>query len=148
MVGCGVKPDDFKVNSVVGVELNSVNSANIVVNVTNSSRFNAEIKNFKIDISSNDKTVVEIIVATPVEIPKRTTTNVTIPLRIRLVNPIMAIKAFKGLGQENSNTTIKGSGVCKLGLATKKIDIDSQNLGQMINRLGLDNTQLSNLLSF
>lgn len=136
--GC-IRPDAVKVLGIsdVNVSLKGTPAVNFVLNAENTSGRNITLSNATLEISDVDNgRIARIIVGSNILLPKRSITNVNVPLRLSIDNPLAGMALLGNLEKSIKSLYVSGSVTVKAGCLRKNITIDRMLLTDFINRFG------------
>lgn len=136
-----VKQDDVKVNRFVAFRPIDLSSAELVLNITNNSKQVLKVNSFKLVLEDNGKRFAEVVVSSPVEVAKRSSEDVVIPLRMRITDPFGALSSVQRIGAGNNSVTVSGEGVAKIGAISKTFKVPPTPVVQFLRQAGVDPQQ-------
>ena len=136
-----IKEDSVKFHGIEDIQISvgSIVAINAVVSVENSSCSKIRLSDamfYLTDPSGNE--IAVLTVPEELVLPKKSTTSVTIPFRIKLTNPLAALSLIKDIERQAPRILVTGSTKLKAGALKKKYEVNKLPLSGFISIFGDD----------
>ena len=131
-----------KILDVGGVNMATPSKIEALFVVENSSAHNIQVKSGKFVIQSSGSDLMDMTLSEPIKIARRSTSEVTLPVRVKLSDPLMALAFAMGRGPDLNKLTVTGEAVVKAGWGRKKIKLDKVPLSKILSNFGVDPTEV------
>lgn len=141
--------EKFKIEKVENFRMAGLTSCEIDVLVTNSTRHVFGLEECTIDILFGGAKLGAIVLDESVEVPKRATSSVTLPLSLSIENPIAIYGALGKIQRgETDKITLSLRAEVKGAGARRTIERRNIPLKDVLSMLGVDASGLQNILKF
>ncbi len=135
LAGC-IREDDLRFHRVenVSVSIGSTTTVNAIVVVENTSRRNVTLSDAELRVTDMDGNEIGIVtIAGELRIPKRSITDVAVPIRIRLSNPMLGIGLLSDIDRSAAKMKVNGSVRVKAGAMKKNIEVKNMSLSEFLS---------------
>lgn len=128
-----VKQDDFSIVEVEELGLESLTKPIVTLRVRNDSRRTVRLLSGRFTVSTPAGKIGEVILTEEVVIPKKSETSVTLPLRMRISNPLAAAPLLSGKGVDAERLLVTGEVKVKAGAASRDFSVGEVPFSQFIS---------------
>jgi predicted RecA/RadA family phage recombinase len=135
LTGC-IKAEDLQFRQVedLSVSIGSTTAVNAVVVMDNNSGSNVRISDAMFHVTDMEGNEIgTVTVAGELLLPKRSTTSVAVPLRIRLSNPLAGLEMMSNIEENAKKMRVNGSAKVKAGILKKKFKVEDVPLSEIIS---------------
>lgn len=147
--GKEVPEGNFRIEKVENFRANSFTSYELDLSVANPTRYAFRLEAGTVDILYAGSRLGTITADGEVEIPKRATTSVTLPLSLSIENPLAIYSAYTKLQRgELDKITLKVRATVRTGAVRKDFEQNDIPLQRVLTMLGVDASNIKNILSF
>lgn len=136
--GC-IRKDAVKILGIsdVNVSLKGTPSVDFVLNAENTSGRNITISNAVLELSdAGENRIARIMAGSDIFIPKRSITEIAVPLRISIDNALAGLALLGNLEQNLKTLYVSGCVTVKAGCLRKNVKIERMLVSDFINRFG------------
>ncbi len=136
MLASCIKEDDIKFHKLedMSVSVGPTTVINAVVSVENSSRRNVRVSDAAFRVTDRENNEIgTVTVPGQLRIPKRSTTSIAVPIRIRLSNPLLGLGLLSDMEKNAKRLYVTGDVVVRAGLLKKKIKIKDMPLSEFMS---------------
>lgn len=141
MGGC-VKSSDLRIIDVENVGMHGLSNLTATLSVENLSRRTVKISDAELLLFDSDQQVCRLSLSDVLAIKPNAVQSVTVPIRMELDNPLVAMSLMRKIRARSPLLTVKGSlrvGVCglkrKFSIEQTKLNDFIANFDEIINRL-------------
>lgn len=132
--GC-VKKDALKIHGVedISISMQGGTRINALLRVENTSGSNMKLLRVDCEVSDmQGRVIAELTVEDEVHIPKRTVTNVLLPMKVTLVDPIAGLRLFRDIDGMSRKAMVSGTATVKYGCMKRKHDFENVPLSKIM----------------
>ena len=139
---CSIRPDDIRLEGVRAVESGGVTLSqarvNVVLGMINESRVKVTLRDVLITVSDARGDIMDITLDEPVVLPKRRSTDVSIPLIARFKGGFGSLTGMARLSGNPNQIRLSGSARLKGSGINKTYRFDYITLREFLNLVGVD----------
>lgn len=152
MTGC-IKHGDVELIGLEDMAISPgipVTAVDLVLRVDNSSGKNIRSRDAEFVLTdSRDREIAVVVVAEDLLLPRRSTTDLLVPLRVTITNPLAGLKILGNFEAELSKLYVTGGAQIKIGGVKRRYAVDKMPVSMIISSLksGNANAILQNLES-
>ncbi len=136
------QPGDVRLDKFYGVETlgTSLAQSKIVVKLgmVNDSHMRITLREADLHIFNTQGEILEALVDRTVYIPRRSTTQVDVPLTLRFKGGLGAITAIPRLTQDTENLRVSGSVRLEVGSIGRLYEVKDEPLRDFLQSIGID----------
>ena len=142
--------EKFKIEKVGNFKANGLTSCEVELVVTNSTRHAVTLgQGSRIDLYYAGAKLGSILSDADVEVPKRATSTVTLPMSLTIDNPLAIYAAYGKLQRgETDKFTLSLNAAVKTAGVKRTIERNNIPLSTVLSMFGADASGLKNLLNF
>lgn len=133
-----IKADQVNIIDFDGLTMVSANQMDVTITIENLSAHNITLKDAKFHFTQHGGKLAEMMLAEPVKVPRRSTTAVVIPLKIRVTD----LSALMSMSRdpESAARLISASGdiAVKACGIKKKYSVSDVPMSQLLDMIGVD----------
>ncbi|MCC8034408.1 MAG: hypothetical protein LIO77_00540 [Rikenellaceae bacterium] len=133
-------PDDIRILELEHLGMETMTKPVVTVRVRNDSRKNIRITEGRFTLASPSGRIGEVMLTDRIDIPKRSETSITLPIRIKISNPLAAASLAAGGGAAADRLTVTGEATVKAGAMKKKFAFDNAPFSRFLTIFGADRT--------
>lgn len=145
MASCRIAPDDIRLEEVRDVQVEGVNltqaRVKLSLDMVNDSKMRVTVKEGELSLHDGSREVLEITIKEPVVLPRRSTTEVVVPLVIRFRGGLGALSGLSKLADHPENLLVSGSLHLKGAGLKKRYRINDMPLPDFLALIGVSNPQ-------
>ncbi len=131
LAGC-INEDDLKFHRVENLSVSTV--VNAVIVVENSSGRNITVSDAMFRVFDRENNEIGILtVADELHLPKKSTTSLAVPIRIRLTNPLVGLGLLSNIEENARNMTVTGNFRVKAGMLKKNFKVNDMPLSEFLS---------------
>lgn len=131
-----IKEDSVKFHGVedVKISIGPTTAVNLVLSVENSSCSKIRVNDALFHITDPyGNEIATLTVIEEVALPRKSTTSVSIPVRIRLTDPLRAVSIISNIRSEAPRMLVTGSARLNAGAMRKKYEVNKMPLSRFIS---------------
>ena len=135
-LGSCVRPGDISVKDVEKVEMHGFSGADVTLAVENRSGSNVRLQEAKLTLYDGGNRVLDVLLMEEVRVLRKSLGSVTLPLRMKISDPMAALSLVGRLKQSPERFTVSGEAVAKAGWGRKKITFSRVPLEEILRIFG------------
>ncbi|MCC8019495.1 MAG: hypothetical protein LIO85_06960 [Rikenellaceae bacterium] len=128
-----IREGDIRILEVEDLRFESLSTPVVTLSVQNKSGKNIKIRSGRFTVSTSAGRIAELILTGPVDIRKRSVTSVTLPIRMRITNPLAAAPLLSGGTINTDRIFISGETRVKAGAAKIDFAFEDTPLSRLIS---------------
>lgn len=135
--GC-MRRDAIKFNGIVDMDVSLQASPRVdaVLSVENISGYNVFIRDVAFNVTDDKGGLIgKVIVTQELLLPKRSETQLLVPLKITITNPLKGLAILTDIERNASKLFVSGSATLKAGWMKKTIRVENISLAEFTNYL-------------
>lgn len=144
----GAKPE-FKIEKVESINPKGITSYDVQLLVKNSTRYGCMLQQATVDVFYSGSKLGSVLSDEEVEVPKRTTASVTLPIVLKIDNPIALYGAYGKIQRgEIDKITLALKATVKVAGVKRTVERNNIPLSEVLSMFGADASDLKNVLKF
>lgn len=135
--GC-IRRDAIRFNGItdMNVSLQTSPRVDAVLLVENTSGYNVSIRDIAFNVTDKQGNLIgKVIVTQELSLPKRSETQLLVPLKISITNPLKGLALLTNIERNASTLFVSGSATVKAGWMKKTIRVENISLAEFTNYL-------------
>lgn len=144
MAAC-ISADDINVKGIESFELKSLTRPSLVIDVENRSGKNISLAGGRFMLERDSVGIVEVMLAEEVVVPRKSDGLVTVPLQVRVTDPLVLLSISLGGRLITDDMTVSGEVVAKAGAMSRKFEYEHMPLKKFLSIFGIDYRDLEKM---
>ncbi len=128
-----IREGDIQILELQELRLESLSTPVVTLSVQNKSGKNIKIQSGRFTISTSAGRIGELMLTGPVVIRKRSVSSVTLPIRMRISNPLAAAPLLSGGSFDPDRILVRGETRVKAGAAKIDFNFEDTPLSRLIS---------------